>query len=84
MKVKEIKELKIPEYDEFRSFKKYGTSKKCFLEKLILSKSQINAYCLGERAYFEDSPQGLEEAKQWLMAQRKRALCFLGFIEVEE
>lgn len=83
MKVKEIKELKIPEYDDFKSTIKYGTSEECYIERSCFN-DYFFAVCLEECQYFENSPKGLEKAKQWIEARRRVALYYLGFVEVEE
>lgn len=77
----ELTELKIPPFERFSLYNSYGKSKNCYIGGWTITRPEkFYAYCYGQKAYFEHTPDGLEEAKKWLNEQRHAVLKGIGVI----
>ena len=83
--VESIKEVRVPPYDKFSIWDKYGISKECYIcRNNITNDPYFIAHCFNMHNRFENSEQGLQDAVVWLEEQRANVLLLLGYKELQE
>lgn len=82
--LKLIKELRVPPYDKFSIWDKYGISQECYIKRNNITKDPyFIAVCFNRYERFANSEQGLQDAVAWLEEQRVKTLLLLGYKELQ-
>lgn len=82
--VESIKEVRVPPYDKFSIWDRYGISKECYIcRNNITNNPYFIAHCFNRHNRFENSEQGLQDAVVWLEEQRADVLRLLGYKELQ-